>query len=327
VKLCETRDRVARTGGLWTVVPFVEIVNGMGVVTGETPLDTLWSQQSVWSQAADAIKRRIGRARLSRLCLAIAGAALGTASVQVIEWQRGLASLLAALAAVALALIPILGAAARTDTVRDWTQVRSVAETLKAEMYTYLAGVAPYRGPHRTGLLLDRTRELFDGAGDLARYTVGIDARPRSLPAVHDVAGYVTVRVDGQIDRYYTRRAREIHRTLTVLSRVQVGLAAVAAALAAVTSFVPAVRLSAWAGVITTVAAAVATHVAAERFEYQEVAFTRTAEQLRSLRLRFAEGPHDEEAQDAFVEDCERDIAVQNDAWMIRLGSGSAVDR
>lgn len=307
-------------------MPFVEIVNYMGVVTGGIPLDTLWSRQSVWSQAADEIKRRIGRARLARLCLAIAGAALGTGAVQAGQGQAGLARVLAALAAVALALIPVLGAAARTDSLRDWTGVRSVAETVKAEMFTYLAGVAPYRGPDRTRLLLDRTDEIFEEAGDLARYTVGIDPRRRGLPPVHDVAGYLTERVNDQIDGYYDPRAREIHHMLRVLSRVQAGLAVVAAALAAVTSIVPAVRLSAWAGVITTVAAAMATHVAAERLEYQEVAFVRTAERLRSLRSRFAGSPPGEAAEDAFVEACEQVIAVQNDAWMIRLGSGVDAD-
>ena len=272
------------------------------------------------------IKQRCRRARRSNLYLASVGAALGTASVTVVGWREWLASLLAALAAVALALIPVLGRSASSDMVRDWTRVRSVSEALKTEMYTYLAAVAPYRGPDRIRHLLDRVDDVIAEAGDLTRYTVGVEAEARSLPAVRDVPTYLEVRVKRQIDGYYRPRAREIHQTLATVGRVQVALAALAAALAAVTGFYPAVRLSAWAGVITTVAAAVATYVAAERYEYQEVEFTRTIDQLTWLTLRYQHGSRGQDAEDEFVAGCERVISIQNDAWMVKLSSAAEAE-
>lgn len=251
---------------------------------------------------------------------------MGTASVTVVGWREWLASLLAALAAVALALIPVIGRSAGSDTVRDWTRVRAVSEALKTETYTYLAGVTPYRGPDRTRHLLDRVDDVITEAGDLTRYTVGVDAEARSLPAVHDVPTYLKVRVNGQIDGYYRPRARAIHHTLATVGRIQVALAGLAAALAAVTGFYPAARLSAWAAVITTVAATVATYIAAERYEYQEVEFTRTIDQLTLLTLHYQHGPRGQAADDEFVAGCERVISIQNDAWMVKLGSATEAD-
>jgi hypothetical protein len=84
---------------------------------------------------------------------------------------------------------------------------------------------------------------------------------------------------------------------------------------------------AAWVAVATTVATAVTAHAMASRYEYQLVEYTRTADQLdrllarRELAVRSAApgpGPADD---DAFVEECERLISVQNEAWMVRLQS------
>lgn len=276
-----------------------------------------WERQRIWSQAGDAVKRRIRRTRLCALLLATAGAVLGTLSVEVGGWIW-LSRTCAALAAVALALVPIVGGARGRGTVQDWTRVRAVSESLKAEVYVFLAGVSPYRGDDRVSHLLDvGDRIVADNAG-LTAYTVGVSADERDLPAVRDVAGYLDLRLNGQVDGYYRPNAELIHTRVRRLGFVQLVLTVTGAVLAAVSGFVPAARLGVWVGVIVTVGAAVGTHVAAERYEYEEVECTRTADQLTALRTRFLAGPRSRASDDEFVAAAERVISMQNRGWMAR---------
>jgi hypothetical protein len=291
----------------------------MDLSKDDSALVALLQRQSDWSTAGKQLKLDIGRTRTRALYLAVVGAALSTASAQVGRASAPGAWVLGLLAAIALGLAPVVGRAATAVAVRDWTRVRSVSEALKTEVYTYLAGVAPYRGEGRRVLLLDRTRTILDGQPDLARYSSGRESKQRPLPEVHDVASYIAVRVNQQIDGYYRPRAAECRRRLTRLRGVEVSLAAFAAALAAVTGFFPDAGLGSWVAVVTTVGAAIAAHTAAQRYEFEQIEFARTADQLEDLRSRYLIDEHDENTDDEFVDKCERVISIQNEGWMAKL--------
>jgi hypothetical protein len=252
---------------------------------------------------------------------------LSALSAQVAGVAPGFARVLAAAAAVVLALVPVVGRPASPAAVRDWTRLRSVSETLKAEMYACLAGVAPYRGTDAAGTLLERTDRLARDASDLDPYVAGIEAKTRELPEVRDVDSYVAVRLRGQIDGYYRRRAGELRTLTRRLRGVEAALALLGAALSAAAAFAPAARLQAWVGVAATIGTAVAAHAAAQRYEYQQIEFARTADRLEDLLARFGTRPRTAEAEDAFVADCERIISIQNEGWMAKLaradGDGS----
>lgn len=291
-------------------------------VTATTSADVLaarWRRQSVWSQGANQLKLRIRRARMLVMALTIGGALFSAASVQVLSVAPTVAKVLAGLAAATLGLVPLLARGSGSTVVRDWTRLRSVSEAMKSEIYPFLAGVAPYRGPDRTALLLDRLDGLHVGAEDLDGYVAGITPATRGLPAVRDVESYLRVRVRAQIDDYYRSGAANLRRRITRLRRIGGGLAMLGAVLAAVAGFVPAAGLTAWVGLVTTVSTAVAAHLAAERYEYQQIEFTRTADGLEDLAGRYAAGSGDTDAEDAFVAACERLISIQNEAWMAKL--------
>jgi SMODS and SLOG-associating 2TM effector domain 1/Protein of unknown function (DUF4231) len=279
---------------------------------------SVWERQSVWSKAANAAKADIGRARAWVLRLSIAGAVLSTAAAQSAEWSAITARSLGALAAATLALVPILGRPATSSLTRDWTRQRSVSEALKTEVYTFLAGVTPYRGDDRQLVLLDRARQVTDQP-DLIHYTAGIVADQRTLPDVYDVPSFIRIRLVGQINGYYRPKAAEYRRKVDRLHRAEIVLAALAAILAAVTAFVPNAGVGAWVGVVTTVAGAITAHGAAQRYEYQQVEFARTADQIDDLRTRYELMDHDVAIDDAFVAECEQVISIQNDAWMAKL--------
>jgi hypothetical protein len=65
--------------------------------------------------------------------------------------------------------------------------------------------------------------------------------------------------------------------------RLEVGIGAVAAVFGAVVAVFPAIGISAWIGVLTTVATAIAAHAGAARYAYQQIEFPRTADELERL--------------------------------------------
>ncbi|MFB6392912.1 DUF4231 domain-containing protein [Polymorphospora lycopeni] len=293
----------------------------MTATTSAEVLAVRWRRQSVWSQGANQLKTQIQRARLGAMLLTVGGALFSAVSVQLISSVPTGAKVFAGLAAVSLGLVPVLGRGAGSTVVRDWTRARSVSEALKTEIYTYLAGVAPYRGDDRATVLVDRLDALLTGTEDLEQYVAGIDPVPRSLPDVHDVDSYVQGRARAQIDGYYRRRAAELRRRVSLVRRIEFGLAMLGAVLAAVAGFVPGAGLTAWVGLVTTVSTAVVAHAAAERYEYQQIEFTRTADGLEDLLARYADGPGGDDADDALVAGCERVISIQNEGWMAKLNS------
>jgi hypothetical protein len=280
----------------------------------------LWDQQSVWSQAADRVKRSIGKARTAGLILGIAAAGFATAASQVMVWSAPLGKTLAFLAAVAAGLAPPAAARSGPRSIRDWTRLRSVSEALKSEIYTYLARVDPYRAADATKVLIERIDRLHADTSDLIHHTINLAPAQRPLPAVTDVDSYADVRLKTQISDYYRPRAAHMSRRMTLVRRAGLALAATAAVLSAVSAVFGVNQASGWVATITTVTAAVTTHAAASRYAYQELEFARTTAELESLLVRRTEatakvGP---EADDGFVTHCEQVISAQNEGWMTK---------
>ncbi|MEU4253544.1 DUF4231 domain-containing protein [Amycolatopsis sp. NPDC026612] len=275
----------------------------------------LWDRQSIWSQAANRLKARISRARVLVLSFTVAGAVAGAVSANV---PQPAGRFCAAVAAVALALAALAARGAAPEIVRDWTRARSMSEALKSDLYSRLAGVGKFGGTDRDEVVLRALAELSANAGDLVRHTTGLSPRVRPLPAVGDVESYATVRVRGQLDDYYRPKSRLMAARVRTARRWEIGLAAAAAGLAAVVAVFPTFAASAWIGVLTTVTTAITAHVGAARYSYQQVEFTRTADELERLLVDRATGLT---ADDDFVADSERVISIQNEGWMAKLGS------
>ncbi|MFI2076820.1 MULTISPECIES: DUF4231 domain-containing protein [Streptomyces] len=280
-----------------------------------------WDRQSVWSQAANRLKRTIERARTASLLLGIAGALFGTAASQTLADRPSLGRALAFLAAVAVGLVPVVGQRAGPQAVQRWTRTRSAAEALKNEVYSCLAGVSPYRGAGAGRALRERTERVESAAVDLLPHTRGIVPVTRALPAVSDVDSYVALRVRRQIDGYYRPKAGEMGRKVAVVRRVEFALGAAGAVLGALAGGLEVEGAAAWVAVVVTAGAAVSAHGVAAKYAFQEMEYARTADELRRLVARRGAGDGGDggpEADDAFVARCERVISVLNDTWMIK---------
>lgn len=273
----------------------------------------------MWSQAANRLKARIARSRTWALALSITGAVTGTAATQVAGISSAAGKGLAFVATLVVALGPVVYRSAGRGAVQDWTRLRAVSEAMKADLYTYLAGVAPFRGPHADQLLLDRVDRLIDDVADLTRHLIGLEPRLRPAPQIHDVDSYVNVRVADQVTGYYRPKAQQMHRRLTVVRRLELLMSIVAAVLAAVAAVFAVSATSAWVGVATTVSTALIAHAGASRYEYQWLEYSRTADELeRYLTRRVIATDRTASDDDQFVARCERIISIQNEGWMAK---------
>ncbi|MGV9344864.1 DUF4231 domain-containing protein [Streptomyces spiralis] len=280
----------------------------------------VWDLQSAWSQAADAVKQQLGRARAVGLVLGIAAASLSTLGAQVMGWQSALGRALVLIAAVCAGLVPLAVGRSGMPALRDWTRLRSVSEALKSEVFICLAGVGGYRGQDAAGRLLDRAGRVVADAGDLAYRIRGLAPKQRSLPDVVDVDSYVAVRLVGQVNGYYRPRAVLMSRRCAVVRRCEMALAGLAAVLGAAASVFGTDGAAVWVATVTTVTATVTAHAAAARYVYQELEFSRTAAELEDMlaRREALTAPGDTRDDDDFVERCELVISAQNEAWMAR---------
>ncbi|WP_131770842.1 DUF4231 domain-containing protein [Candidatus Protofrankia californiensis] len=297
-------------------------ITGMSTAGVQSAIET----QRHWSAVAGKVKQRIRRGRRVTLGLGVAGTVLVTAAGQV-EGSAG--RVLAALATAALASAPIVaGSFVSPNHTKTWTQLRSVSEGLKAEIYTYLAGVDPYQGPQdeRDRRLLERSEAIQQAADILppAAPISGTSSSSRPWPEIDSLDSYVTHRVDDQIDYYEPQAAVAERRT----ARFQwAGLVAslAAAVLSAVEAATGSATITAWAPAITMVGASVGSFAAASRYEDNARAYKQTAHRLRFLRDQWqlsapANASSAERARRdmAFVAGCEEAIAVENQAWMAR---------
>jgi len=284
----------------------------------------VWGRQSVWSQTANRLKAQLFRARTLALALTVIGAVAALAGSQLLPVHRLCGQLLMFVAAVAVELAPVVGRWTGAGPVSEWVRARSVSEAVKTELHLFLTGSGRYVGPDREGRLTEEVDRLEADATPLLPHILGVTATVRQLPAVSDVESYLRVRVTPQIEDYYRPQALLQRRRLHQGRQVEVLLAVLAVLLAAAAAVWRVSNLGAWVAVVTTVVAAVAAHAAAQRYEYLQVEYERTARELERLRDRrhTLTGPTGGPLTDSeLVQRCEDVISVQNQGWMARWGS------
>lgn len=283
-------------------------------------VEDVWKRQSVWSQSAVQAKKSVNRSFTSVLGLVVLAAVLGALSAQAESRHPGPARWLAVAAAVAVAVTPLARRGSAADAVEAWVRIRAVSETLKADVYLYLAGADPFAGPDREVLLRDRADELLEAAKDLSGRALAVPPRVRALPAVTGPESYFTERVDSQIQDFFRPAALRTSRRLRRTRRAELFLSLSGAVLAGVgASGVTAATV--WVAVVTTVAAAVTAHLASTRLEFLHMEYSRVAGELARLRGRASEPGAD--LLDLIAR-CEQIIATQNSVWVAKWTADDA---
>jgi hypothetical protein len=281
-------------------------------------LTELWLRQSRWSAAANRAKAQVNRYRIISLTLVVIAATLGAAAPAIDRFSEVGGRISGFVAGTALGLLPLVRARLGIGIYQTWSRLRSVSEALKAEVYTFLAGVDPYRGPDRVLVLHTRSWDVLAKGDDLLRYLREIRAVARPLPEVTDLASYLRLRVGAQSDGYYRKNATILARKASRVRNVNTYLAILAAVLGVAASF-GRVELAPWIGVVGTLTGAVIAHSAAARYSFLQLEYLRTAEHLDRIVQIYGHGAASPDRDDSLVAECERVISFQNEAWMAEL--------
>jgi len=288
----------------------------MSTLQGPEQLIWAWTQQRIWSQTANQLKRRIDQARFAGLLLGIVTAVLAVAADQTGGLTMPTGRVLSASAAITAGIATLLQRRVSTEHIRDWTRARSASEGLKTEIYSYLAGGSAYTTADSNLQLGAATHGIVEAVGGLQRHTLGVKPDGKPMPQIHDVDSYITLRVNDQIDNYYNKKAVLYENRVRHLRTVGTLLGISAVVLAAAATAFQISGLTAWVPVVTTIGTSVAAYIAAARYDHLVIEFLRTAQRLDHLRSEHSSKAVGGAA--AFVDACEAAISVENQGWMAR---------
>lgn len=279
----------------------------------------VWRRGRQWSALANARSRAITSWRWGNLTLILVGALLGALATQQGLVDDSASTVLGAVGGTLLAVAAIVQSRfLGGGRVQERVTARVASESVKAAVFRYLAGVPPYDGPDRDAALEAELADLTAKAGPLA--AAAVDAKPDAepVPAVTDIAGYVRERALDQQEFHAERKAS--HRRQQRRWRAAEFVATVAAAgLSAFGSAGTGPDLTAWVGVATTVAAAIAAHLAGEQHARIAASYTLTADDLDQLIRDFDPATAGTAAAAEFVGKVEAVLARQNQTWVSTL--------
>jgi len=268
----------------------------------ESAAESVWQRQAQWSRLASILFVRFTRRRVTNLALLVAAAILG-AFASYPSTSHGWAIVFAGVAAVALTVAGYIQYALLSDDKMDRNStVRSVAESLKAEIYRYLTGVQPY-DRLGDGQLLARAQAIEEPALPFLVEAQQLSRVDRPLPPVRDLSSYLEVRVVSQRDWFLRRaeflnkrgaRARGFQIAATVTAAIVVGLSPVLGNKIATAAAGAAAILAALSAYVGTI-------------QYKRIAKKYTEIRVRlDLLLERVRIDDSDAARKSFVEDVER---------------------
>lgn len=273
-----------------------------------------WRRHRQWSIAAGNGRARLDRWRRVNLVLLVIGAILGAVAVQS-SWPRGTTGAVAGSAALALAVAGILQQRfLNGEEVARWTGARAASETLKAEVFRYRAGVAPYDDADRDRALSAQVDAVQKKAAALALDLQQTPADSKALPEVSDFATYVTNRAKNQADWHRGKIAEHVQAARRI-RYAELAATAVAALLGAIGAALDTKGLTVWIGVATTIGAAFAAHLSATQRDRIAAGYAATADRLDLLIERLPADPN-AATRTQFVADVESTLGAQNETWL-----------
>jgi hypothetical protein len=287
-----------------------------------TGVEEAWQRHRRWSSVANQTRRSLDRWRYRNLALIIIGAVFGALAAQAGWFSAGMTGALGAAGAAALALAGLVQSQLLSaDRVRTWRESRAASESLKAVVYQYLAGDAPFNGPDRDGRLAATVDAVQDRAKAYLQRAMAAEPDTQPVPAIAGIADYVTARAEEQAN-WHADRVRTHERLARRWRGAELAATGSAAVLAAAGGVLHGPDLSAWVAVATTIGAALAAHVAGAQHDRIAAAYASTADELQRMLGRFDQGSASASDAARFVADVERVLATQNQSWASLISQG-----
>lgn len=292
----------------------------MASTASSSALASTWSRFRAWDLTAVEVRGSLDRWRLWTLVLAVAGAVLVTLGQQLNSlmasigaWAGLLGRGISLAGAAAIALSAYFAREALSDdNVQRWTKCRSTAESLKAAIYLYRAGIPPFEGTDRDEKLLDRRAAIEDAAGGIEPSASQSQNETADLSPI-SAQDYVQQRVNDQTE-FYRRRSGEYQKKTKALRQVVFWLGAAAVILGVASATKP--LLAGWTAVIATVIASLTSYVQSQRYQTLMAAYQSTARRLELLRDKWNASAQADNNKNTFIQACEDTLAAENGAWV-----------
>jgi len=283
-------------------------------------LSSTWNRYRAWSLTARELKTSLDRWKLWTLILAVAGAVLvtlgqqlGSTATIIGPWAGPAGKIVGLGGAAAIALSTYFAREALgNESMQRWTKCRSAAESLKASIFLYRAGVPPFDGADRDEKLIERsatTENAMEGVEQLVAQADDGSFDPSPL----SVDGYNQQRVNNQI-QFYRERSDEYQKKTRRLRELVFWLGAVAVLLGVASALKPLV--AGWTAVIATITAAVSSHIQSQRYQILIATYQSTARRLETLRDKWVAGGKADAGRNTFIQSCEDTMALENSAWV-----------
>lgn len=280
-------------------------------------VEDTWLRQCRWSALANAKTAALERWRWINLSLVLLGAVAGVLASE--SWFRFVPSgAVSVVGVVALTCAAFIQANfLNAEKVKARVKARAAAESIKAAVYQYLAVVAPSEGSTREADIDGVFAQVWHVADELVAEARQTTPENKPAPDFSGVVGYVDARAKDQL-RYHDERGRR-HAVLEKRWRAAEIVATLLAAVLSAVNGISELNLSAWVGVVTTIAGAVAAHIAGEQHARISASYAVTADLLERRIKGFDAATADAQAATAFVVDIEEILARQNQTWVATL--------
>jgi hypothetical protein len=276
-------------------------------------IEHAWGLQQRWSKAATAVHDQIDRARTLNLIILVLAAAAGALA----GLYRQHPAIVRSAAAVSTVLLGLAGVIqqqrlGKADTQR-WVAMRGASEQLKAAVWRELA-----LGRRNDSASAARIRAALDTAHrDAHDFASALLTKPdgptSAVPNVNSFQDYLVSRASNQATWHRNKaialieRARNLRRAELAVTLLGVAAGATAAALASG-------ALAPIVSALSTVAAAIAAHRSAARYERIADGYALTTIDLERV-VETAPVDPDEAAVNQIVDKVEAILARQNTNW------------
>jgi hypothetical protein len=282
-------------------------------------------RQAGWSKTANSLKATLDRVRWSTFTLSILGALLAAIASQIQDHRAEVAIAGAVALAIATFLTARLGGA---GSISGWVRARQASEALKREGFKFAAQAAPYDNPATADELLSKERKAIeDGLDDLVDKFQEAQKAGSVPVAPITPKQYVAQRIEGQI-KFYKDKAEAARVVASRLRGVEFVLALLATILTAVVGVLPKYPLAglsfdfaAITAVLTTIGAAILSHIEASRYDFIVLTYRAAARRLQDAAEDLKVEPQQPSpAWSEFVERVEGIIASENNSWVAKWG-------
>lgn len=210
------------------------------------------------------------------------------------------------------------------QTQKDWIRARSMAESIKSQIYLYLSRTSPYDNENPHSLLVEKTAALNLYDGELPTVQLTEEEKTKHLPTEpFGITNYINDRVQDQINNFYNIRAAEYQSLMDRFKKFTWGLGSLAIILGTLQTASGFSGFAVWIAVITTIISSISAYLGSQRYQYLVFSYQATSKRLQSLLASWeTQKPSFREEQKnigQFIMDCEEAISVENSSWMTQL--------